>query len=819
MSRTPKKGHVETIVCGKDTDTARATYRIDWGFDIVGVSEAARRERSAFKPVYSMNRWWARRASVVFRSILLGLREGTEPSTAADVFLNARVDWPGAEDLIVLDPFMGGGTTVVEALRVGARPVGVDLNPLAWFIVRNETSPIDAQKLTAAYRRVEALVAAKIAELYSTECPHCERSAEIVHTFWAKTASCGECNESVTMRRSQIVGKRRGAPEIRYSAVECGSCGCEFHAELDQAELTRVVPQAFESGEQLWSTVAADGSATCPRCEATQLSLLGEVQTKRIEVFAVQCPACQQVQSRRGPLPEKVACGSCGERFAPAQSNTARGRFECRSGHSNSISDTARSSDGPLGFEMTSIEGYCNHCATEQSPASSVVGYRFFKEPDEDDLERYARAKRLWRRHRSSLPWPRGSIRNYEKTNRLVVHNYERWNQLFNERQILSLAWILDAIKNEGEMDVREALTAAFLGTLEHHNMLNLYYLPYAQSSGAFGRHDFHPKVEACEGQPWGGTKGRGTFRLCFDSVLAGKRYLSDPFDADYSSGRRRIVKTGDSVDPKHVMSFSDLKESSHSVLLRAGDSRDLSFIPDKSVDHVVTDPPYADAVQYSELADFFFVWLREALGADGLFAPDESPKSAEVVQNKARGMSDDDFHAGLAGVFRQCHRVMRDDGRLVFTFHHSQRSQWEKLIEALHEADFELIGAHPVASEGTRSGNLVFHTNRNSAAYDIVHVCRKRRRHAGSPTVWSDERSRIGRLLVTQVRSLLSGDEHGQRVYPIDVSIMAWAETMKLFSASDAQVIDDDGELLPLSDALDDLEAEIQKVCESLTQ
>ena len=789
-----------------------AGYQIDGSFDVIGVSELARRERSASKPVYSMNRWWARRSSAVFRAILLGLLDETEPASARTLYENAQERFPRAKEQVILDPFMGGGTTVVEGLRSGFRVIGTDLNPLAWFIVRNECTPVDVDALDAAFARLGQRVAGKIADLYATRCPNCERAAEVVHAFWAKVAPCADCQEEVTLRRSHVVGRRRGEAKVAYEAAQCGACGCRFDLEHDQAELAAAtVPRSWEPGEKRWATVGGDGSADCPDCGSSVTAGLGvAVRTKRVDIFAIQCPCCMMLSSRRGPVPQKITCGVCETRFEPELPNTGRGSFSCTAGHTTLIADAARSASSPLPFTMYAIEGFCPHCAADRNPVASRLGYRFFKTPDRRDLERYERARRLWRRHRSELPWPRGVIHDYEKTNRLVVHGYSRWSELFNDRQLLSLAWILAAIKDEPDLALREALTAAFLGTLEHQNMLNIYYLPYAQSAGAFGRHDFHPKVEACEGQPWGGAKGRGTFRLAYRAVREGKGYLQDPFEPDYRSGRRMRVWTGDAASPQQVKTLDELVQAEAAVLLRTGDSRNLDFIPSGSVDHIVTDPPYADAVQYSELADFFYVWLREALAdvfPDLLWA-EETPKSPEIVENASRGHSQDDFHTGLEDVFRECYRVLKDDGRMVFTFHHSRRSQWEDLYKVITSAGFKLLAIYPVASEGTRSGNLVFHTNRRSIAYDIIHVCAKHRGlDATSSTSWAVARTDLARNLRERVDGLLAGVDHGQRVYPADVAIMAWADAMKLYSASADAIVAPTGDPLSLTEALDDLE------------
>src|SRR5438445_1215049 len=112
---------------------------IEVGFPIVEINRLAEPERNSFKPIYQMHKWFARRASCVFRAILLGAlkpavqADGTPTDLMAEFYKN-HADDPDTRGKVVLDPFMGGGTTVVEALRLGCKVIGVDLNPLACFV-------------------------------------------------------------------------------------------------------------------------------------------------------------------------------------------------------------------------------------------------------------------------------------------------------------------------------------------------------------------------------------------------------------------------------------------------------------------------------------------------------------------------------------------------------------------------------------------------------------------------------------------------------------------------------------------------------------
>ena len=94
-----------------------------------------------------------------------------------------------------------------------------------------------------------------------------------------------------------------------------------------------------------------------------------------------------------------------------------------------------------------------------------------------------------------------------------------------------------------------------------------------------------------------------------------------------------------------------------------------------------ITDPPYVGNVNYSELSDFYYVWLRLALkDRYPHFAPEYTPKAEEIVENRTRGKSREDFFNGLKEAFSGIHKSLPDEGLLVFTFHHTDEEGlvWE---------------------------------------------------------------------------------------------------------------------------------------------
>jgi putative DNA methylase len=132
----------------------------------------------------------------------------------------------------------------------------------------------------------------------------------------------------------------------------------------------------------------------------------------------------------------------------------------------------------------------------------------------------------------------------------------------------------------------------------------------------------------------------------------------------------------------------------------------------------VVTDPPFFDNVHYSELADFFYAWQQ--LGPDHAGVPLESTRQDDEVQDTKA----ERFTAKLKAVFRECYRVLRDEGILVFTYHHSRHDGWVSLCDACMGAGFRFLNAHPVKSEMSVAAPKS--QAKEPIDIDIILVCRK---------------------------------------------------------------------------------------------
>ncbi|MBO9352261.1 MAG: DUF1156 domain-containing protein, partial [Thermomicrobium sp.] len=151
---------------------------------------------------------------------------------------------------------------------------------------------------------------------------------------------------------------------------------------------------------------------------------------------------------------------------------------------------------------------------------------------------------------------------------------------------------------------------------------------------------------------------------------------------------------------------------------------------PDAFFDAVLTDPPYYDNVPYSDLSDFFYVWLKRTVGDlyPALFSTPLTPKSQEMVAHASRagGMEEAKrrFEAMLTQAFREIHRVLKPEGIAVIVFAHQSTDAWETVIRALLEAELYMTASWPIDTE--REGRLRAQESA-ALASSIYMVCRKR--------------------------------------------------------------------------------------------
>jgi len=861
--------------------TAAVPRAIEVGFPIVEINRLAEPERNSFKPIYQMHKWFARRASCVFRAILLGaLKPAAQPDgTATDLmaeFYRNHADDPDTKGKLVFDPFMGGGTTVVEALRLGCKVIGIDLNPVAWFIVKTEIESVDMAALEAAFERLAERPVAwnggkplreTLLDFYKTEiAPGVE--ADVIYTFWVKHAVCTDqsCKKEVPLFKDYLVAQK--TMTVRYwRDIACPECGKNFDWETQSATLIAeralmVNAPRGSAGEgrpnAAWVYATeppklklrrnvAHTEFECPCCAkriklATPSTLKKE--RKKVPLTVLLCPACESVWQWRGALPEgAVACPSCGHGYDPRKGNLPdKGQFQCSCGNRDKIIESLRllPKEKRLPVRPYALQVYLPADMADKADSEAGDGVqqslfgdgadrqetlplrrrdverwqlpdgfllpengKFFKRFSVSDRTRLSEAEQLWNHHKSSLPYPKSEIPVGYNTNQMLKHNYCYWHEMFAPRQLLALSTLLHGIMAEADEKLQEMLLCAFSGSLELNNMFTRYMVTRQSqggqtAQGVFARHDYQPKITIAENNVFGLPDiAMGSFTAKFGLLREGILYKNRCWDfANAGSDDERKKVIVDSV-------------STHDVELRCTNSAVASVeIPGA----IITDPPYVGNVNYSELADFFYVWLRLALKSRyPWFAPEYTEKGAEIVENQTRGKSRDDFYAGLSQVFQRAHQVLPASGLLVFTFHHADQegTVWEGLLQSLCDTGFEIAAVYPVHGEAESSLQL---RDKANISYDLIHVCRKRSVDP-TPRSWAGIRQEVRRRARAELAAIEAGRYGGKPLAEPDVRLVCIGKCLELYSAHYGHVLDHEGKRLPLHRALQDISAIVDQL------
>jgi putative DNA methylase len=199
------------------------------------VSELAEMEswrKEVYRPIYHVHKWWAKRLGSVFRAILLGAAS-PESERLEDAFYRKH-DFAGQT---VFDPFMGSGTTVGEAHKLGFTALGRDINPVACEAVRVALGPLDRDPLMEAFGQLSSGVGERIRKLYQTT----DASGHIcdaLYFFGGKTLPCPSCLASVDLFSSYVFARNASSdrkPEVR---VYCPHCARIFSANVHDKRVT-----------------------------------------------------------------------------------------------------------------------------------------------------------------------------------------------------------------------------------------------------------------------------------------------------------------------------------------------------------------------------------------------------------------------------------------------------------------------------------------------------------------------------------------------------------------------------------------------------
>lgn len=208
------------------------------------------REGMRPRPIYQCHKWFARRFGTAFRALLTAaaLPEG------ADFWPTyyEGADWSGKS---VLDPFVGGGTAVLEALRLGAKVVGIDVDPVACAITTFETRVAQVADPLPALERLQKSVGAALRRYYRTA-----DGRDVVHFFWVQVVPCGDCGEEVEAHpHFQLAYEAEGTRQWAFCRT------CHLPRELSRSD-TEFTCDTCQANTVVLAGVVNFGRLTCPRC-------------------------------------------------------------------------------------------------------------------------------------------------------------------------------------------------------------------------------------------------------------------------------------------------------------------------------------------------------------------------------------------------------------------------------------------------------------------------------------------------------------------------------------------------------------------------
>lgn len=617
--------------------------------------------------ISTLHIWWARRPLAAARAAILGAllpapRNEEERKRSHDLIVSS-CDWKSISspthsdtvrtslssftghnlgDLVLYDPFSGGGAIPLEGVRLGLKVVANDLNPIAHLLQRCSTEfpqrfaekgrPAFSSVSLTTYRRGEALAldfehwAAQLQERSRKKLRQCYSSQEerggsaVAAYFWVRVLVCA--NPSC---RGQI-------PLIKqYWLSKDGNISLIPHF-LPTGDFRFDVGEATDGFDPSVGTVDRDKVA-CPYCH--QVTSGEQLRTAGDTRWPERLVAVFEVGSGRGARKYRAAQESDRQAFAHAQ-ETLRG--------------------------------------LERERPELI--------PNEE------------------LPYLR-SIFNVH------VYGIRRWRDLFNDRQLLTVAVLCDAVSeiyremvaSSGDEAYSSAI-AAYLGLLvdrvaDYNSSICRWDNSRESLSNTFSRQALGMVWDYAETDPFAG--GSGSLDSSTDWITRVIRHCA-------AAPAIATVTRGSAARPNPK--------------LDAG-----------TVDLVITDPPYYDAVPYADLSDFFYVWAKRSLGAvfPDVFATELTPKREEAVQlaerNKAYAYKTKErFENLLTDSFRTAREALKPDGLCAVMFAHKSTSAWETLLVSLLRADLVVTASWPLDTEmGTRL------RSQNSAALasSVLIVCR----------------------------------------------------------------------------------------------
>lgn len=604
-------------------------------FPIAKISQLAEKEswrKEINRPIYHIHKWWAQRLGSVFRAIILYLHQ---KDSVWQNFYHIN-DLKGS---VVLDPFMGSGTTIGESVKLGARAIGCDINPVSSFLVRQELTHISMPELYNTYRQLESSVANKIKNYHVTINPKTGNQIPVLYYFWTKVVKTPDGIEIPLFDR-------------------------------------------YVFAQNAYASKKPQASIVCPHC--------WNVYRGRYDDIDSECPQCHN-------------------HFNPQNGPAERNTVTSPNGKKYNIKDLIQNNK-PIKEKMYAML------------ALNEEGEKIYLPVSDFDINLFEKAKRDLSQA-TDLFSPNYKVASGYNTDQAISYGYRLWKDFFNERQLLCLGLLLKEIMKIDSLSIQEQFLCLFSSTLEFNNMFCSFK---GEGTGAvrpiFSNHILKPERTPLENSVWGFKGSSGCFSTLFDSkLIPAKNYLDKPFEVYINSERPTKIVASNKMETKLCDSWNDFRNLNNSVMILNGDSSNLP-IPNESVDFVITDPPYFDFIHYSELSDFFYAWLSPILkDRYPYFESDNSRRKNEVQQTDPVV-----FSQLLGNVFKEAYRVTKEEGKLVFSFHHSRIDGWTAIANSIKQSGFYIEEVFPVHAELMASTPKA--KTKEPISIDAIIICSKKK-------------------------------------------------------------------------------------------
>lgn len=678
------------------------------------------------------------------------LHWGREKGPDLDWFREKIREAYGGRAPKVLDPFAGGGAIPLEAMRLGCEVTAIDINPVAWFILKctleypqklaGQTRPLpDFALHDRAF--MEAFLKAKgfkgaalkrqLAKLGLDEDGKEAEPELIAHDplleadlawqvrAWGRWV-LAEARKKLAHRYPtyaefqplKLGGKPFEPQPLQLlepdedGNVDAGPLNAGYaKAYLDDPRNPRWV--AKPTVAYLWAR-----TVRCKGCRATipllKTRWLAKKESKRVlltmtpnadrtgVVFGIEknAPLVGGNAAQRREHDKRRGAGTMSRSGAqcpccPTIMSMEDIRLEGRAGRLGAVM-TAVVVDGPNGKEY--------RLPTEEELLAAEV--------PRDELEAlYA-----------NIPFGLPTEPTPTNSQYSGVYNYgfDQWAKLFTDRQLLALG-IFSVVLKDLRSELQKSCSNATEAILAYMSICVDRLADY--SSAICSWHNSGEKLR--------NTFGRFALPIVWDFTEVNP--LSD------TSGNFLGALEWVSRFISHPLEFSNSTQSPTVCAISATQVAG-------EFDAIVTDPPYYDAIPYSDLMDFFYVWLRRSTHGlspeiDAVFREPLGPKwdheasDGELIDDASRfggdrAQSKKNYEDGMARVFQSCQAALKPEGRLVVVFANKQPDAWETLVGALIRAGFVVDGSWPIQTEmGNRTRSL------GSAALSssVWLICKKR--------------------------------------------------------------------------------------------